>query len=519
MNEYIVILGILFLLAITDLIVGVSNDAVNFLNSAIGSKVASKKVILSIASIGIVIGALFSSGIMEVAQKGVFHPSQFTFEQIMLIFLAVMLTDVLLLDVFNSFGMPTSTTVSIVFELLGAAFAIAALQLYSSNESIETIGKYINSNSALAIILGIFLSVGIAFTIGASIQFFTRFVFTFNYTEKFARWGFIVASTSLSALTYFMVIKGLKGTSFLTTQTIAFVEQNTIFLLGVTFLGWLLVAFVLQKILRVNLLKLIVLVGTFSLAMAFAGNDLVNFIGVPIAGLNAFLAWNGSGVLSSDFHMNALEQSIQTDSTLLIAAGGIMVVTLWFSKKAQSVTETEVNLAHDGEHSSEKFSPNQLAIFIVTLGTALNTLFKSSLPTSWLQAINVRFNKEIQPYEQNKAAFDLLRASVNLTVASMLIALATSFKLPLSTTYVSFMVAMGTSLADRAWSKESATYRVSGVITVIGGWFLTAFIAFFAGGILAITLSISLWLIIPILALLALSLKKSNEQHKKLSKA
>jgi len=487
MELFFIVVVLLFFLAVTDLVVGVSNDAVNFLNSAIGSKVANRTTIMIVASVGIVIGATFASGMMEVARKGIFNPQFFTFTEVMFIFLAVMLTDIILLDLFNTFGLPTSTTVSIVFELLGASVAMAVIKVMSKGDGLSEVGTYINSDSALTIIIGIFLSVGVAFTVGAIIQYLTRLLFTFNFKKNVKSVGVIWTGISLAAIFYFLLIKGLKGASFIPSSFTAWTSQNTILLLLITFVIMTVVAFLLDRA-GINILRIVVLAGTFSLAMAFAGNDLVNFIGVPLAGFEAYNAWSASSESPDTFLMTALAAKYPAKTYMLIIAGLVMVVTLWLSKKAQSVTETEVNLGRQSE-GLERFSSNALARGIVRFGNSLSKSTGNAMPDKWQEKINAAFKPTSYKSEQGKEydppAFDLVRASVNLTVASILIAIATSLKLPLSTTYVSFMVAMGTSLADRAWGRDSAVYRVSGVLNVIGGWFMTAFSAFTVAGIFA----------------------------------
>ena len=485
---YLIIVFLLFILAITDLIVGVSNDAVNFLNSSIGSKVASRKVIMIVASLGILAGATFSSGMMEVARKGIFNPEYFYFSEIMIIFIAVMLTDIILLDLFNTFGMPTSTTVSIVFELLGAAVAVAVLKILSEGDSLSMLGDYINTSSAILIISGIFISVLIAFTVGSIVQFLSRFLFTFHINKNIKWVGGIWSGLALAALTYFLLIKGMKGASFISDEFIDLVNDNTLILLIVSVIFWSVLMHICLVVFRINILRIVVLFGTFALAMAFAGNDLVNFIGVPIAGLESYWAWSASGSAAEAFEMAILNEPIRTQTYLLVIAGAIMVTTLWFSKKARSVTDTEVNLGRQDE-GAERFSSNVLSRGIVRNSIFMGKVVKSIVPAAWLQKIDQSFQAVEEPVansqDDDPPAFDLVRASVNLTVASVLIAFATSLKLPLSTTYVSFMVAMGTSLADRAWGRSSAAFRVAGVINVIGGWFFTAFMAFTAAATFA----------------------------------
>lgn len=467
-------------LAISDLIVGVSNDAVNFLNSSLGSKVAPRYVIMFIASLGILVGVTFSSGMMEVARKGIFHPEYFYMPEIMFIFVAVMLTDILLLDLFNTFGFPTSTTVSIVFELLGAAVAISIAKIHQSGVSFVTLSKYINTEKALAIILGIFLSVVLAFIFGLLVQFVSRIIFTFDYKKRLRRYGALWGGFALSIIIYFIIIKGAKGASFITPQTAAWIQTHTGSVLLWSFLGSALLLQIVMSFSRINILRPIVLMGTFALAMAFAANDLVNFIGVPLAGMTAFsLARAGDSPLST--LMSALKEPIHTDTYLLLIAGGIMVTTLWVSRKSRSVTETEVSLGRQDE-GIERFGSSHLSRTIVRMVSGLFESVKKVIPRTWRRRISHRIDpKYYHPDPAMKDAppsFDLLRASVNLVVASALVSFATSLKLPLSTTYVTFMVAMGSSLADQAWGRESAAYRVAGVLAVIGGWFFTAFCAF-----------------------------------------
>jgi len=481
---YIIFLGALFLLAISDLVVGVSNDAVNFLNSAIGSKVATRRTIMIIAALGITVGATFSSGMMEVARKGIFNPEMYYFSDLMTIFMAVMITDVILLDIFNTYGMPTSTTVSIVFELLGASFMVALIKIFSSGENLALITDYINYQTAMMIIGGIFLSIFFAFTIGWFVQAITRILFTFDFQKNLKRYGAIFGGISITIIVYFMLIKGAKGTSFLTADVKEWIKLNTLYLILGNLIFWTILSQVVTTFFKVNILKFIVLAGTFSLAMAFAGNDLVNFIGVPIAGLESYKYYIASGVSADELSMGFLAGKVKTDTWLLLMAGLIMVLSLWFSKKAQSVTETEVQLGRQGE-GGERFKPNFLSRSVVQVGMFLGRA-ERLLPSSLNKEIENKFiQHDGDDKEGDMPAFDLVRAAVNLLVASVLIAFATSLKLPLSTTYVSFMVAMGTSLADRAWDRESAVYRVAGVLNVIGGWILTAIIAFSSAAIIA----------------------------------
>ena len=508
MNEfYLILVIVLFTLAISDLIVGVSNDAVNFLNSAIGAKAAPFWIIMIVASLGIVVGATFSSGLMEVARKGIFHPEQFYFSEIMIIFLAVMITDVMLLDLFNTFGFPTSTTVSIVFELLGAAVAVSVVKILGAGEPIQALAKYINSESALAIILGILLSVVVAFTCGAIIQYFTRIIFSFNYKKYLKYFGALWGGIAITVITYFILIKGAKGSSFITEETLTWIKANTFLILIVSFVGWTILLQLLSWIIKLNVLKLIVLVGTFALAMAFAGNDLVNFIGVPLAGLKSFQTFisDPSAVDPKTFSMIALTGKVKTDTVLLLIAGLIMVVTLFFSRKARSVTATTLDLSSQ-EEEQERFGSSLLARTVVRSSLVVGNAVRQIIPKFVYYKIDRRFDQKYYEQSNNlrneKASFDMLRASVNLVVASILIAFATSLKLPLSTTYVVFMVMMGTSLADRAWGRETAVYRITGVVTVIGGWFFTALTAFTVAAIFALIIHLGGFIAIGILLLL-----------------
>ncbi len=481
-TTYLVLVILLFTLGIIDLVVGVSNDAVNFLNSAIGSKVANFKTILIIASLGILVGATFSSGMMEVARKGIFNPGFFTFEMIMIIFLAVMLTDIILLDIYNSLGLPTSTTVSIVFELLGAAF-IVGLIFSGEQEGSINVSEFLNFTRAQQIILGIFGSIAVSFSAGALVQYVTRLIFSFDLERTFKLYGGIFAGLAISFITYFLLVKGAKGSSFLTADQYTWIMDNATIINLVSFVFWTIVTYVIMWTTNFHPLKLVVLLGTFSLAMAFAGNDLVNFIGVAVAGFQSYEAWSLSGMLPSEFYMDSLAAKVPTPTILLLGAGLIMVITLWFSAKAKKVTETEVNLSRQDE-GEERFKPNLLSRYIVGGAMAIGKSFGGMTSNTWKDKIGKQFDSSVKPIDKSDdpPAFDLLRASVNLMVASILISWATSLKLPLSTTYVSFMVAMGSSLSDRAWGRESAVYRVAGVLNVIGGWFMTAIVAFITAG-------------------------------------
>jgi len=482
---YMLIVGVLFLLAISDLMVGVSNDAVNFLNSAIGSKAAPFKIIMAIAALGVLVGAIFSNGMMEVARKGIFHPEMFAFSEIMVLFLAVMLTDILLLDFFNTMGLPTSTTVSIVFELLGSSVAIATFKLARMGELATRMGDYINTERAVLIISGIFISIVIAFTVGMIIMWIVRLTFSFNLKRSSRYWSGLWGGFAITIILYFLLIKGAKGSTLVTPELLDIIKAHTVRILLISFAGWTILFQLLASFTRVNIVRITVLVGTFALAMAFAGNDLVNFIGVPLAGFESFKAFMASGSADAGgFLMEALREPVRTPVLFLIAAGLIMVLTLRFSKKARSVTATTIDLSRQQE-GSERFASSILARFIVRRSVEFSNRIARITPKGASRFIRDRFDEKRNPESDTKQSFDLVRASVNLVVASILIAFGTSLKLPLSTTYVTFMVAMGTSLADGAWGRESAVYRITGVLTVIGGWFFTAFIAFSASFIIA----------------------------------
>ena len=510
-NLYLFFVLALGFLAIADLIVGVSNDAVNFLSSAIGSKAVSFKKIMIIASFGIALGAIFSSGMMEVARKGIFNPELYYFDEIMIIFLAVMITDILLLDFFNTLGLPTSTTVSIVFELLGAAVSIAAYKIWENSQSINELITYINYSKATQIILGIILSVFIAFTIGAIVQWVSRLILSFDFKRNSNIVSSIFGGIAITSITYFILIKGIKGTSYseitfdyFQGETINnLIESNASQIIIYLTLIWSLISFFLIEVYRTNIYKIIILVGTFALALAFAGNDLVNFIGVPIAAWQSYEAWTISGIPADQLSMGILSSKVETPNLILFFAGAIMVITLWFSSRAKNVLKTSIDLSDQSE-IKEKFKANILAKYLVTFFIGLNSGIQKIVPAKIKEIIETRFAPSNQLLLSNtiieKPAFDMVRASVNLIVASILISIATSYKLPLSTTYVTFMVAMGTSLSDRAWGSESAIFRVSGVLNVIGGWFITAIVAFSAAALVALLMETSLFFM-PILFL------------------
>ncbi|MBK8054651.1 MAG: inorganic phosphate transporter [Saprospiraceae bacterium] len=563
--EAFIITGVfvLAILAVMDLVVGVGNDAVNFLNSAIGSKVASFRTIMWVATAGIFIGALSSAGMMEIAREGIFNPEYFSLENVMVIFLAVMLTDIILLDTFNTLGLPTSTTVSIIFELLGASIMVASSMiladnlplnyLFNINDASKNLTGLINWSKTNTIISSIFLSVLISFSFGILVMWISRVLFSFNYTKRLKFTGVLWGALAMLALSYFLIYKGLKSTYSTETLTtselvsyikstnpnasdtlsfqesvtiigtdgnpmvfeklsgtdsgnaeyeiffgnkkiksaVSFIKDHMVWFLISFFIFWVVVFSILYKY-GYNPLKIVVFAGTFSLAMAFAGNDLVNFIGVPLAGIQSYQLFSSAHAVSSsispdDYMIIGLKFPIQTPYIYLVLAGIIMTLTLWFSKKAKNVTETEVKLGTQ-EETDEKFSSNLLSRTIVRSTISFTHSFGKLLPLSLKNKINAQFIPVVHPDDTDAPAFDLIRASVNLTLASMLIALGTSFKLPLSTTYVTFMVAMGTSLADRAWGRESASYRIAGVINVIAGWFVTAIVAFMSAAIMALIL-------------------------------
>ena len=520
-NPYILMLIALALLAVIDLVVGVSNDAVNFLNSAIGSKAISIRNIMIIASIGVFFGAITSSGMMEVARKGIFNPEMFMFQDIMFIFMAVMITDILLLDVFNTLGMPTSTTVSIVFELLGAAVVISLIKISQNDtESFNAIWNYINYEKASMIIFGILLSVVVAFSVGALVQFLSRLIYSFNFEKRPNYINALFGGFAITAITYFIIIKGMKGTPFY-VDVKHLIEDNTLLIIAGSFLLWTLISQLLITFFNINILKLIIGIGTFSLAMAFSGNDLVNFVGVPIAAWNSYQVWETSGISATTFSMGVLAQKVPSNVFLLLFAGAIMVLTLWTSSKARNVIKTGIDLSRQGE-GHEKFKPNPLSRLVVRASMGINLGLSYIIPAKTIAFVDSKFQKPVIELPKDKTyelpAFDMVRASVNLIVAGILISIATSMRLPLSTTYVTFMVAMGTSLADRAWGRESAVYRVAGVINVIGGWFLTAITAFLAAGLVAYLISWDLVMIPILLVIVAFLIGRNTVMHRKKSK-
>jgi len=519
-NLYIYMLAALAFLAIADLIVGVSNDAVNFLNSAIGSKAVSFKTIMIVASLGVAVGAMTSSGMMEVARKGIFNPDQFMFNEIMVIFMAVMLTDILLLDFFNTLGLPTSTTVSIVFELLGASVAVALIKIYNNGEqSVSDLVTYINNEKAIQIILGILLSVVVAFSIGAIVQYISRILLSFKFEERPIWQSAVFSGFAITSIMYFIIVKGLKNATFVSPDITQFLNEHPLYFIVISFIAIGVLSYLAIQFFKAKIYTLIIVIGTFALAVAFAGNDLVNFIGVPIAAFNAWEFWSKSGVDASQFDMSMLSERVPTEPYLLLIAGLIMVLTLWFSSKAKSVVKTSVDLSRQ-DQGSERFKPNFLSRYIVRLSINISNSLNKILPESYKIWSNKQFIKPNTIVKtQDAPAFDLVRAAVNLMVASVLISIATSMKLPLSTTYVTFMVAMGTSLADRAWGSESAVYRVAGVLNVIGGWFFTAFSAFTAAAIMAYILFYGEgYALVGLIILAIVLLIRSYMAHKKSSK-
>lgn len=491
-NIFLLMLIGITILATADIVVGVSNDAINFLNSAIGSKAISMRTIMIVASLGVFIGAVYSSGLMEVARKGIFVPAMFSYDEIMYIFMAVMITDILLLDFFNTLGLPTSTTVSIVFNLLGAAVVMSLIKIgITEGQSLTDLGDYINIKKASQIIRGIFMSVFIAFTVGAIVQWISRVIFTFQIEKKVKNFGIFFGAFALTAITYFIFLKGLKGTPYYKDMQGA-VDGNENYILLASFIFWLIFSFLFEKLTKKTILLVVITIGTFGLALAFSGNDLVNFIGVPMAAYHSYEAWSVSGIEASAFTMDVLDKKVPAEPLLLFIAGGIMVITLLFSKKARTVAETELSLSRQND-THEKFNPNALSRGIVKAATKLATFINPIIPRFLQGRIEKSFTKPEVILTKDESidapAFDMIRASVNLMVAGILIAIATSMKLPLSTTYVTFMVAMGTSFADRAWGRESAVYRVAGVLNVIGGWFATAIGAFIAAGIVVLLIN------------------------------
>lgn len=488
METYLFFIIILFVLAASDLMVGVANDAVNFLNSALGSKVAPRHIILIVACAGVLAGTFFSAGMMEVARKGIFNPEMFKLNEVMVIFLAVMFTDVLLLDFYNTFGLPTSTTVSLVSSLVSGSVVMSVIKISQAGQGLNEIANYINSSKILGIFSAILISIILSFAAGSFVQYISRLIFTFNYEKRLKRYGAVWSAAALTAITYFIFVKGIEGAAFIPEETVLWVKQNSLLVLGISLIGWSILLQLILWITNFNILKPIVLIGTFSLAMAFAANDLVNFIGVPLAGLASYqIAEASSNPLG--ITLEALREPVQANNWILMIAGVVMIATLWLNKKARTVSKTEISLGRQHE-GFERFDSSIFARNIVRVGISVGKYIKGVIPETIYKKIEKRFDNTKVDYskysKKDRPAFDYIRATTNLMVASSLISLGTSYKLPLSTTYVTFMVAMATSFADRAWGRESAVYRVSGVVTVVSGWFLTAFLAFLSAGSLTL---------------------------------
>lgn len=516
---YIIMLVALAVLAVTDLMVGVSNDAVNFLNSAIGSKAVSFKTIMIVASIGVAVGALYSNGMMEIARNGIFMPSMFSFNDVVIIFLAVMITDVLLLDVFNTLGLPTSTTVSVIFSLLGASVVLAVYKIYTSNQGIDSISQYINTEKATEIVYSILLSVILSFGLGTLVQYVSRLIFTFHIDKRYKYVGAVFGGVAMTAITFFILVKGLKSVTFVTDEVKDFIKESPFTIIGYSLVFWTIVCQFLMSVVKYNIFKFIIIVGTFGLALAFAGNDLVNFIGVPIAAYQAYEIYiaPGQNLGATEFMMSGLEkENLPAPFLFLALAGAIMVYTLWTSKKARTVIETEQNLSRQGE-GTEKYNANTLSRNLVRAMLYLGSIISFILPKSLQAKLDAQFvQPEVKGKRDKQPMFDMVRASVNLVVASVLISIGTSMKLPLSTTYVTFMVAMGSSFADRAWDRESAVYRVAGVFNVIGGWFVTAIAAFLSSAVIAYILFIGeVYAFFAFMIVVAIFFYRSNQIHKR----
>ncbi len=511
---YIVIVAFLLILAVFDLFVGVSNDAVNFLQSAIGAKAARFRTVLIVASVGVAVGAMMSAGMMDVARHGIMHPVNYSFHEVMVVFLAVMVTDVIILDVFNTLGLPTSTTVSLVFELLGGTFILALVKM--AGDPTLQLSDLLNSDKALSVIVAIFVSVAIAFVCGVLVQWLSRIIFTFR-TKNHKVAESVFGGISFAILAYFVFIKGLSKSPVFATDAKVWIDANTTMLLGAVFAAATLLSYLLL-LMRVSVFRLVVLMGTFALAMAFAGNDLVNFIGVPLAGLSSYQDWASHGAGNVDtFMMGSLMESAKSPFLYLMIAGGIMIFAMATSKKAQNVVKTSVDLSRQDE-SDEMFGTSRAARSIVRATQECGQFLVRYLPKGMMQRIDSRFNKE-EVVLKDGAAFDMVRAAVNLVLASVLIVIGTNFKLPLSTTYVTFMVAMGTSLADRAWSRESAVFRVTGVLSVIGGWFVTAGVAFATCALVCLTIYFGGFIaMFAFMALAVFLLIRSNIQYARKAK-
>ncbi len=521
-DNNLVIVIFLVILATVDLTVGVANDAVNFLNSAIGSKAAKFKTALTVAAFGVLAGVFFSSGMMEVARSVIFKPDLFNLNEVLIIFLAVMYTDVLLLDIFNTFGLPTSTTVSIIFGLLGSAMGMSLVKVLNSGENFTAIFEYLNTSSIFAIVIAIVSSVFFAFIFGYLFQYITRMIFTFDYLERFKKYGAIWSGFALTMLTLFIVLKGAKGASFIPPDFINYVKNNMLMLSGMAVVAWYIIIQLLMWITKIDMLKVIVMIGTFGLALAFAANDLVNFIGAPMAGLNAYTySLTQTGDLAS-LTMDVLNEPVKADFWILLSAGIIMVATLFFSKKAQHVAMTEINLGRQDD-GFERFESNLVARFLVRSAIGFFEIIQKITPNSLQKWVSSRF--DVSKYKpqviegEHAASFDLVRAAVILVISSGLISFATSLKLPLSTTYVTFIVAMAAALPDKAWGRDSAVFRVAGVLTVITGWFFTAFIAALVGFVICITLFYtSIFGVVGFGALVTFALIRTGQFHKKQNK-
>jgi phosphate/sulfate permease len=516
---YIIMLIALAILAITDLMVGVSNDAVNFLNSAIGSKAVSFKTIMIVASIGVAVGALYSNGMMEIARNGIFTPSMFSFNDVIIIFLAVMITDVLLLDVFNTLGLPTSTTVSVIFSLLGASVVLAIYKVYVSDGDFSELSSYINTEKAAEIVYSILLSVALSFGLGTFVQYISRLLFTFHLDKRYKYVGAVFGGFAMTAITFFILVKGLKSITFVPSEVKNFIKEEPFTIILYSFVIWTVVSQLLMSVIKYNIFKFIIIVGTFGLALAFAGNDLVNFIGVPIAAYQAYEIWAAPGQTlgATEFMMSGLEKdNLPAPFIFLALAGLVMVYTLWTSKKARTVIETEQNLSRQGE-GNEKYNSNNLSRNLVRGIMYIGNIISFILPKSLQRKLDAQFvQPEYTGKREEQPMFDMVRASVNLIVASVLISIGTSMQLPLSTTYVTFMVAMGSSFADRAWDRESAVYRVAGVFNVIGGWFITALAAFLSSAIIAYVLFIGeVFAFFAFMIIVAIFFYRSNQIHKK----
>lgn len=511
---YIVIVAFLLILAVFDLFVGVSNDAVNFLQSAIGAKAARFRTVLIVASVGVAVGAMMSAGMMDVARHGIMHPVNYSFHEVMVVFLAVMVTDVIILDVFNTLGLPTSTTVSLIFDLLGGTFILALVKM--AGDPTLALSDLLNSDKALSVIVAIFVSVAIAFVCGVLVQWLSRIIFTFR-TKNHKVAESVFGGISFAILAYFVFIKGLSKSPVFATDAKVWIDANTTMLLGAVFAAATLLSYLLL-LMRVSVFRLVVLMGTFALAMAFAGNDLVNFIGVPLAGLSSYQDWVSHGAGNVDtFMMGSLMESAKSPFLYLMIAGGIMIFAMATSKKAQNVVKTSVDLSRQDE-SDEMFGTSRAARSIVRATQECGQFLVRYLPKGMMQRIDSRFNKE-EVVLKDGAAFDMVRAAVNLVLASVLIVIGTNFKLPLSTTYVTFMVAMGTSLADRAWSRESAVFRVTGVLSVIGGWFVTAGVAFATCALVCLTMYFGGFIaMFAFMALAVFLLIRSNIQYARKAK-